>query len=205
MYSEITMKRIAFAFLITGSLFVFTNCGSSPSDAPNQNTNAVSVNETAPSPAQPSPANVATPQAETSPAQDGRLSEANYPQIAQEIHRRINAFRESQGLEPLALNPLISEQARLHSVEMSQTPNTISHKNFDERIAELRKQLPYQGSAENVAANLNYKNPGVEAAEGWINSPSHRKNILGDYNQTGIGIAQTEDGRYFFTQIFWKP
>ena len=209
MYPVYIMRQTAFALLIIGLLLSAAGCGSSPSNVQNQNQNSAPANSTAVnsantnSAAAPS-ADSSTTTVEKSPAGDEKISEANYPQIVREIHRRVNDFRQSQGLAPLELNPVISEQARQHSVEMSQTPDTISHKNFAERIEQLRKQLPYQASAENVAANLNYENPGVEAVEGWKNSPSHRKNILGDYNQTGIGIAQSENGSYFFTQVFWK-
>jgi uncharacterized protein YkwD len=41
--------------------------------------------------------------------------------------------------------------------------------------------------------------------DGWKNSPEHRKNMLGDFSLTGIGIAQSNDGGYFFTQIFIEP
>lgn len=197
LYSIFIMKRTAFFCLCIYLTFILSNCASEPANVQNNNINAT----VAPSPVQ----TQTPPTAAKSPAIDKKAAEANYPQIVQEIHQRINEFRQSQGLQPLTLNPVISEQARQHSVEMSQTPDTISHSDFNERINELRQQLPYQAAAENVAANLNYENPGVQAVEGWKNSPTHRKNILGDYTQTGIGVAQSENGSYFFTQIFWKP
>lgn len=197
MYSIVAMKQIASICLSFYLAFIFTGCASEPEKVANVQTG--NVNTSAPSPAQSQ-----TPTAAQSPAVEEKLSEANYPQIVQEIHQRVNEFRQSQGLQPLTLNPLISEQARQHSVEMSQTPNTISHRNFGERIEQLRQQLSFQASAENVAANKNYIKPGVEAVEGWKNSPTHRKNMLGDFNQTGIGIAQSDNGSYFFTQVFWK-
>ncbi len=168
-------------------------CGSEPATVDDRNQQGVTKDQ---------------PAAASSPAgsseEEAKLAGANYPEMVKVIHQRINEYRQSQGLEPLQLNPLISEEAREHSVEMSQNPNTISHRQFDDRIADLRGQLPYRAAAEIVGANLNYENPGAEAVEGWINSPGHRKNIVGDYDQTGIGIAQAENGRYFFTQIFWR-
>jgi uncharacterized protein YkwD len=59
-------------------------------------------------------------------------------------------------------------------------------------------------AAENVAANIGYKNPAREAVEGWKNSQEHRKNMLGDYDLTGIGVARSPQGLYFFSQIFLR-
>jgi uncharacterized protein YkwD len=53
--------------------------------------------------------------------------------------------------------------------------------------------------------NVGYDNPARVAVEGWSKSPEHRKNMFGNFSLTGIGIAQREDGRYFFTQIFIQP
>ena len=35
-------------------------------------------------------------------------------------------------------------------------------------------------------------------------SPSHRANILGDYNQVGIGVSVADDGRLWVTVVFMK-
>jgi uncharacterized protein YkwD len=62
----------------------------------------------------------------------------------------------------------------------------------------------FYGSA-NVAAAVGHENPAGTVVDGWKNSPEHRKNMLGDFSLTGIGIAQSNDGGYFFTQIFIQP
>ena len=53
--------------------------------------------------------------------------------------------------------------------------------------------------------NVGYKDPARAAVEGWKNSPGHRKNMLGKFSLTGIGIARGKKGAYFFTQIFIEP
>ena len=59
----------------------------------------------------------------------------------------------------------------------------------------------YRGAAENVAYNMGIADPGKAAVDGWIKSPGHRKNLLGNYNFMGIGVFNA-NGNYFFTQIF---
>lgn len=62
--------------------------------------------------------------------------------------------------------------------------------------------IPYRAAAENVAYNRGYTDPVAKAVEGWLNSSGHRRNIEGNYNLTGIGVAKNSQGAYYFTQIF---
>ena len=135
----------------------------------------------------------------TSPEQDKTQRE-----IAATVYRLVNEFRRKHGLKPLTLDPVISSRAREHSADMAQNDG-ISHRGFAERIKDIEKKIPYRAAAENVAVNLGYINPAGAAVEGWSKSPEHRKNMLGEFSLTGIGIAQGKDGRYFFTQIFVQP
>jgi uncharacterized protein YkwD len=139
------------------------------------------------------------------PPAAGSEKDAHLSQLVQIIHQEVNEFRRSHNLKPLMLNTIISSQAQQHSVEMARSGDTISHRGFGERLKEIRKKISYRAGAENVATNGGYKNPAQEAVEGWKNSPEHRKNMLGDYSLTGIGVAQNGRGEYFFTQVFLKP
>jgi hypothetical protein len=43
-------------------------------------------------------------------------------------------------------------------------------------------------------------------AEGWIESPSHRQNILASYvTETGVGVATQNGDKYFAVQLFGRP
>jgi uncharacterized protein YkwD len=88
---------------------------------------------------------------------------------------------------------------------MARNGNKISHRDFKERAEDIKSEIRYRRVAENVAANAGYGDPAQQAVEGWKTSPGHRKNMLGDFSLTGIGIAQSSDGTYFFTQIFVEP
>jgi uncharacterized protein YkwD len=81
---------------------------------------------------------------------------------------------------------------------------TISHRGFDARLENIRKRIPVRAAAENVAAAKGEKDPARTVVEGWTKSAGHRKNMLGDFSLTGVGVAQSKDGTYFFTQIFVK-
>lgn len=121
-----------------------------------------------------------------------------------EVHKLVNAHRTSRGLKPLASDSRIIEQARLHSQNMASGLFSFGHQNFSNRIQRLSRTMSISASAENVAYNRGYEDIAGEAFKGWINSPGHKKNIEGDFTHTGIGVAKSEDGRYYLTQIFVK-
>jgi uncharacterized protein YkwD len=133
------------------------------------------------------------------------VKEEHYSELVAQVHQQVNEFRRDQGLKPLTLDPIISAQAREHSADMARNGKAISHRGFNQRLQDIRKEIPYRAAAENLAASAGSENPARTAVEGWKNSPEHRKNMLGDFSLTGIGIAQSKEGTYFFTQIFLKP
>jgi uncharacterized protein YkwD len=128
----------------------------------------------------------------------------NFSELAENIHQQVNDFRRAHGLQPLRFEQIISAQAIQHSLEMVSRGSAVSHAGFEERLKKIGEQLPYRAGAENVAASIGYENPARTAVDGWKTSPGHRKNMLGDFTLTGIGIAQSEQGSYFITQIFLK-
>lgn len=124
--------------------------------------------------------------------------------LVREVHQQINQYRQSLNLSPLTLNEHISRQAEMHSRNMAQGQVKFSHQGFESRLEAIEDYISYRSAAENVAYNQGYGNPAERAVTGWIESKGHRQNIVGDYNLTGIGIAQNERGEYYFTQIFIK-
>ncbi|ELS00835.1 Cysteine-rich secretory protein family [Xenococcus sp. PCC 7305] len=122
--------------------------------------------------------------------------------LASLAHQQVNQYRQSKNLPPLTLNESISEQARIHSQNMAQGKSPFSHEGFEQRIKLIGSTIAYRSAAENVAYNQGYRDPATSAVEGWLKSPGHYKNIIGDYNLTGMGVAQNSRGEYYFTQIF---
>jgi uncharacterized protein YkwD len=43
-----------------------------------------------------------------------------------------------------------------------------------------------------------------EAVNGWIHSPGHQKNLVGNFNLCGIGVHKSNDGMIYLTQILAK-
>ena len=122
--------------------------------------------------------------------------------LAQQVHQQVNKYRASVDLPPLKLNTKISEQAQIHSQNMTQQKTEFGHQGFNSRVKALKNNIAYRRAAENVAYNQGYRDPVSEAVTGWIKSEGHRQNMVGNYNLTGIGIAKNKQGEYYFTQIF---
>jgi uncharacterized protein YkwD len=149
------------------------------------------------------------PAAADAPQQLNRSTNSSHAQIAmlidteslaQSIHNQVNQYRQSQNLPPLVFDETIAEQARAHSMNMVNI-DTLSHDGFDDRVKTIEQVIPYSGAAENVAFNMGHARPDDTAIQGWIKSPGHNRNMLGNYDLTGIGVAE-RGGNYYFTQIF---
>jgi uncharacterized protein YkwD len=117
------------------------------------------------------------------------------------IYNGVNQYRQSQNLAPLVVDPAISAQAKAHSEKMARN-SSLSHDGFNERVNSVSQTIVYRSVAENVGYNMGYAQPEAMAVKGWIDSPGHQHNLVGRYDLTGIGVAKSAKGEYFFTQIF---
>ncbi|MCE5317773.1 MAG: CAP domain-containing protein [Parachlamydia sp.] len=115
---------------------------------------------------------------------------------------QINAERSKQGLVILKMWKPLCKIARVHSENMAKKHVPFGHEGFDKRAHSLHVRYPLKSFGENVAYSLNVKDHLYTAVKGWMNSPPHRENILGKFEETGIGIAFAPDGSFYATQLF---
>ncbi len=128
-------------------------------------------------------------------------SKGSYTHMATEILVLVNKHRKSLGLQPLKANDAAKRAAQSHSKNMADKKVEFGHPQFNERMDALSRKINPKPHAwaENVASG---QNTAQGALEDWLNSPGHKKNLEGDYNLTGIGIAKGRNGNLYFTQIF---
>lgn len=125
---------------------------------------------------------------------------ANDDKLPAEILYQINQYRLSKHLPMLKMDPVISAEAKKHSLDMANHRMAFGHQDFNTRIKHIYAKLPNcRGGAENIA--YNYKNA-VHVVSEWVKSKGHQRNIVGAYNLTGIGIARDKKGKIYFTQLF---
>ena len=119
-----------------------------------------------------------------------------------ELVALINEERLKMGLAPLKIWKELTRCARNHSQNMADGATSFGHDGFEKRAKEIKQHARYKKFGENVAYSYNKKDPLKTAVKGWMNSPPHKKTILGAYEETGIGIAYSKDGSFYVTQLF---
>lgn len=118
----------------------------------------------------------------------------------------INRQRALMGLESLAWSDDAAKIARLHSENMANY-NFFSHTGLDGSMVNDRADFfgvsKWRAIGENIAFNQGFENPAEFAVERWMQSSKHRDNLLNSrWRESGIGIAVTGDGTYYFTEVF---
>ena len=124
--------------------------------------------------------------------------------LEQEVYRLVNQHRSKERFSGLKWSEEIAKECRIHSRSMASAKIQLSHDGFDERMMRIKKKIDFLRGAENVAFNERVKDPAREAVETWLKSSGHRTNIENGYDLTGVGVAKSKEGRYYFTQIFIK-
>lgn len=116
------------------------------------------------------------------------------------IEELINSYRNQYQLEALKNNSFLSQVAKQHSQNMANRVTSFGHTGFTARMKLIFREM---SGSKSVAENVAY---GKLSADNfvtlWLNSQGHRKNILGNYQLTGIGMAQDANGYCYVTQVF---
>lgn len=134
---------------------------------------------------------------ETPTAQQIKIMEAD-------LINSINLERKKHHLPPLRLWAVLSTYAKDHSWNIALDHIEFGHHGFEERADAVKNFGQHIGFGENVAYSYMMEDPIKAAVEGWMRSKGHRENIFGDYNETGVGIAYSKEGRCYITQLFAK-
>lgn len=132
------------------------------------------------------------------------------------VYLGVNQFRRDHGLWPLAVNTTLTRGAEVRASEEKQiidkahNINALGHvrpngKSYmsEPHLAQYWNQ--HLAIGENVVVPY-LDDTVVELAQDmlteWENSPTHRQNMLGNYNETGIGVAKLANGQWVGVQEF---
>lgn len=121
--------------------------------------------------------------------------------IEQEVIRLANEARAEAGLGPLTCDPMMVAVARAHSSDMC-TRDYFDHTGLDGRSPFDRLRdggVRFGAAGENIAWG---QRDAREVHTSWMNSPGHRRNILGSsYGRIGVGLDRC-GGSMYWTQVF---
>ncbi len=129
-------------------------------------------------------------------------------EFAQKVLYLTNEFRADHGLSPLIMNEVLTITAQKYSQLMAEE-DFFSHIGEDgsapwDRAA--AEGYTARAMGENIAAG---QHTPEEVVRGWINSASHRQNLLNpSYTELGVGYFVLEDDTgqvnygHYWTQLF---
>lgn len=121
-------------------------------------------------------------------------------EMANEILRLVNEHRVSIGLETLKKDQQYASAYAVDHTQYMIESRKISHDNFNERVRAL-KDRGAASVGENVAYGYTEASSLVNA---WLNSPSHKRVMEGNYTHSGFGVMKNAQGQYYFTQLFYR-
>ena len=124
----------------------------------------------------------------------------------EQVEQRVNRVRVDRHLKPLRRSRELARAAQQHADDMARN-GYLSHTNLEGRNPLERVQTAgiegFRLLAENIGESNIAGDRIAAVIEAWLASTAHRKNLLNPaFNHTGIGAAQTPDGRSLFVQLF---
>jgi uncharacterized protein YkwD len=118
-----------------------------------------------------------------------------------EAHNRI---RLDARLKKLTVNRKLMAAAQAHAEDMA-ARRKMTHKGGDGSSSSERikaRGYRYFRTGENVAAGHLSTD---RVMKGWMDSPGHKRNILGGFSEIGVGCAVDEAGKRYWCVTFGLP
>jgi uncharacterized protein YkwD len=115
-----------------------------------------------------------------------------------------NRVRENEEKTPLKLSAKLSQAAAAHAKDMAEH-HKADHVGSDESTVGDRVKrtgYPYVVVGENIADG---QKTVLEVMTGWLESPSHRENILADFTEMGGARAKDDRGVYYWCVTLGTP
>lgn len=129
-------------------------------------------------------------------------SGADMSSLSRQTFDEVNQYRRDAGLAPLRWSAAAANEARKHCMAVASGRRAMGHDGFDQRMAQLRKQVSLSSGAENIASLAPVGDLPSRAVDLWAGSRGHRRNMEGNYQVTGVGAAAARNGQVCVTQIF---
>jgi uncharacterized protein YkwD len=115
-----------------------------------------------------------------------------------------NRERAEQGKPAVEFDPLLARAAAVQARDMA-AHGKMTHEGSDGSTPPERVQRAgyrFQSTAENVA--MGYRDTDA-VIQGWMESPHHRENILGNFTEIGAAKALAPDGTPYWAVAFGRP
>jgi uncharacterized protein YkwD len=127
------------------------------------------------------------------------VAESN-PEMEQELLGLVNNHRTLLGYDPLSFSPVAYQYASSHTDYMI-AKGSLNHDNFSARASGISAEVDAEYVAENVASHYS---SAEQAFNNWLESPSHRKTMEGEFTHTAVSVKKDPGGKYYYTQLFFR-
>ena len=111
----------------------------------------------------------------------------------------LNAERAALGKNPMAINSYLTNAAYLHSQDMAErdyfSHTSLDGRTFDQRIV-AAGYTNYSRLAENIAMAYGASDA-AKVYNMWKNSSGHYANMMGDFNEAGLGVYSKNGYTYY--------
>lgn len=140
-------------------------------------------------------------------------------QITQAVFEKTNEVRKEKGLSTLSRHNELDVLSKLHSDNMVEH-NFFAHEDHQgaspsdradalnvgwTSIAENIGQVPWFENVTGCGDTRSAEAIATCVVEGWRNSPGHYANMVGDFQEIGVGVTFDKDSIVYFTQVFRNP
>jgi uncharacterized protein YkwD len=116
----------------------------------------------------------------------------------------LNAERAKEKLPALRPNPLLFQAARTHAANMAKQ-RKMEHELDGKKPSDRVSATGYNWGriSENLAISENGVAPLTEIVKCWMESKTHRENLLDKgVSETGLGIARNDKDETYYAQVF---
>lgn len=113
----------------------------------------------------------------------GKNATASVADFRQQIDITTNNYRAANGLSRLTYDYSLEKVAQQWAEYLAANSEYYHNPNLSKQVF---ADNSFRAVAENLVAE---RDNGTIAVEAWIGSDGHRKNLLGNYNRQGIGVA----------------
>lgn len=131
---------------------------------------------------------------------DLNLAQETDWQLADDILVLINEHRTSIGLSAIQRDQQYASAYAVEHTKYMIEMDRVNHDDFAIRSAALKER-----GAIRVGENVAYGYTSAESVvNAWLNSPTHKDIIEGNYTHSGFGVIPDSNGTFYFTQLFYS-
>jgi uncharacterized protein YkwD len=138
------------------------------------------------------------------PPVDGPAAGGDLAALRAEVLAAHNRIRAEAKLPPLSVSAKLQAAAEVHAKDMA-AQKKMSHTGSDGTTVLERtkaRNYRYYRVGENIAHG---RYTTARLMKGWMDSPPHKRNILGSFSQIGVACATAEDGKRYWCVTFGLP